>query len=236
MPRQDPAEEFRRQQDLLTPADLEGLDVDIVGAGALGGACLLSLMKMGFGIQNRLTITDFDRCEMHNLATQWFRAAHVLAGEAKVDAVAELADWIADREIVPVRERFTGAESRRLGPVVILAVDSLEERRRIWANLRERDDVRLLIDPRMGGEVVEIHLVEPQCDVSMYEASLEGEPAEVACTARSILYAVLGAAAFVGSLLRGYARGEPVRRHLSFDFRNFFIEVGDWLPGRSPSR
>ena len=44
--------QYLRQLDLLTPGDLAGLDVDIVGAGALGGAILLCLGKMGFGVAN----------------------------------------------------------------------------------------------------------------------------------------------------------------------------------------
>ncbi|MHC4446871.1 MAG: ThiF family adenylyltransferase, partial [Planctomycetota bacterium] len=74
---------FFRQADILGLDDLEGFDVDIVGAGSLGGAILICLGKMGFGIRNRLTVTDFDRCEAHNLATQWFAPGHVLLNRPK---------------------------------------------------------------------------------------------------------------------------------------------------------
>jgi hypothetical protein len=223
-------DQFWRQHDILVPADLVGKDVDIVGAGSLGGAILLALCKMGFGLDNRITVTDFDRCEGHNLATQWFRRSHVLLEQAKVEALAEMAAWVCDLEIVTQQSRFAGDEARRLGPVVILAVDSLEERRHIWPRLRARDDVELLVDARMGAEILEIHAVDLRGDsVAAYERSLDdgGEPYEEPCTRRAVMYTALGAAAFTGSILRAYARHEPFPRHLAFDFRNFFLSTGE---------
>ena len=228
---------FRRQQDILTPAELAGMSVDIVGAGALGGAILLCLCKMGFGITNTLTVTDFDRCEAHNLPTQWFRPSDVLMDQAKVDALAEMVGWVCDRPITTACDRFRGDESRRLGPVVILAVDSLRERQLIWNNLRNREDVQLLVDARMGAEVLEIHCLDPRPSRTgttrpagpgsreFYEESLArpDEAFQEPCTHRGILYTTLGAAALVGSILRAHAREEDYPRHLVFDFRNFIL-------------
>jgi molybdopterin/thiamine biosynthesis adenylyltransferase len=220
---------FHRQRDLLTPADLDHLDVDLVGAGSLGGAVLLCLGKMGFGVRTRMTVTDFDRCEEHNLPTQWFRASDVTMGRAKVEALADTAAWVLDREIESVAERFTGAEARRLGTIVVLAVDTLEERRRIWTNLARREDVRFLVDVRAGAEVVEVFaLVLRADDRAPYEESLAGEPFREPCTRRSIAYTALGAAALVGSVIRSWVRGHAFPRHLVFDFRNFWVErAGD---------
>ncbi len=219
---------FHRQRDILTLADLAGLDVEIVGAGSLGGAILLCLGKMGFGFHNRITVTDFDRCEMHNLATQWFRPSHVALEERKVDALAELMAWVCDLEIRTVPDRFTGDEARRLGPVVVQSVDTLEERRRIWQRLRSREDVRFLVDARMGAEVLEILCVDLETDSREgYERSLddEGEPYVEPCTGQAILYTALGAAGFVGSLLRAYARGEDFPRRIVFDFRHYLVST-----------
>ncbi len=215
--------EYLRQLELLVPEDLEGLDVDLVGAGSLGGAVLLCLGKMGFGIRNRITVTDFDRCEEHNLPTQWFRPADVTMARPKVEALAEMAAWIFDREIEPVEARFTGTEDRRLGPIVIVAVDSLEERRKIWERLSARDDVRFLVDARAGAEVVEIRAVDLERDSREdYERSLEGEPFEERCTRQVISYTVLGAASFVGSVIRAWVRRDEYPRSFVFDFQNFW--------------
>lgn len=219
---------FYRQQDILTPDDVRELDVDIVGAGALGGSILLCLCKTGFGTENRLTVTDFDTCEPHNLGTQWFRESHVLLRRPKVDALVEMAALICEREVFAVNGRFTGAEKRALGPIVILAVDSLEERRRIWSRLSRRDDVKLLVDARMGAEVVEIHGVDLTTDdPAAYERSLaaDGEPFEEPCTRRAIAYTVFGGGCFVASLLRAWVRQEPWPRRVVFDFRNFMLEA-----------
>ena len=222
-------DEYLRQREIFTPHDIEDRDLELVGAGALGGAILLALIKMGFGVLNRIVVTDFDDCAPHNLSNQWFRQSHVALGVSKVDALAEMVAWIGDRNVEPVRARFTGAEQRPLGPVVVLAVDSREERAAIWDNLRQRDDVRFVIDARMGAEVLEIHAVDLDHDTEAYARSLEaparGESFEQPCGERAIFYTVLGGASFVGSILRAWCRGERFPRHLVFDFRNFLIQV-----------
>ena len=224
---------FHRKRDLLLPADLEYLDVDLIGAGTLGGAILICLGKMGFGIRNRITVTDFDQCKEHNLATQWFRPFDVELRRPKVDALAEMAAWVIDCEIDTVHARFTGAEDRRLGPIVILAVDSLEERKLIWRQLATRNDVRFLVDARAGAEVVEIHALDLEKDPhGEYEASLEGDAFEEPCTRRAISYTAFGAASFVGSVLRAWVRGEEYRRRFTFDFQNFWSER---QPGEPPA-
>lgn len=217
--------DFFRQRDLITPDDLRDLDMDVVGAGMLGGAVLLCLLKMGFGLGSRVRVTDFDRCEAHNLPTQWFRSGDVLLRRPKVDALADLAAWVADREIVAAAGRFTGEEPHPIGPIVVLAVDSLEERARIWAGLRERKDVRLLVDVRAGAEVVEVHALEPgRAAAEPFERSLEGEAAEEPCTRRAIAYAPFAAAALVGSIVRAWVRGDPFPARVTMDVRNFWIE------------
>jgi hypothetical protein len=229
-------ERFDRQRDLLTPADLDHLNVDLVGAGSLGGAILLCLGKMGFGVRTRVTVTDFDRCEEHNLPTQWFRPGDVLLERSKVDALSDTVQWVLDFAIERVAERFTGAEERRLGPIVVLAVDSLSERRAIWANLKKRKDVRLVVDARAGGEVAEVWVVDlargreagDAWDAwDAYEASLEGEAYDAPCGQRSIAYTTIGAGAFVGSVVRSWVRGDAFPGRVTFDFRNFWVERGE---------
>jgi molybdopterin/thiamine biosynthesis adenylyltransferase len=218
-----------RHRDIFTPYDIVDRDLEIVGAGSLGGAILLALIKMGFGVLNRITLIDFDVCEHHNLCSQWFRKSHVLLRLPKVEALTEMVAWIGERNLVPLKERFTGEESRPLAPVVVLAVDSLEERARIWGRLKQRNDVRFVVDARMGSEVLEVYAVDlEKDDTADYARSLvvpENGSYEAPCTDRAIFYTVLGGASFVGSILRAYCRDEPYPRYVAFDFRNFMIEV-----------
>jgi hypothetical protein len=221
--------EHLRQMDILGPHEMVDLDVDIAGGGALGGASLLVLAKMGCGVLNRITVTDFDVCEEHNLPNQWFGRSHVALGQSKVEALSEMVAFIGERNVVPVQGHFTGRESRRLGPIVLLTVDSLEERAKIWKNLSERTDVRFVIDARMGAHVVELFAVDMRRgDRAAYEQSLvvpEGGEYDEGCGERAIFYTVLGAASFVGSLLRAYCRNERFPDHLVFDFKHFMIQV-----------
>lgn len=202
------------------------MDVDRAGAGALGKAILIRLVKIGCGIADRITVTNPDTCEPHNLPAQWFRAGHASSRRPKVAALAETIESVCGCRIEPVRARFTGSEGR-LGPVLILSVDSIEERAGIWSRLRNRRDVRFLVDARTGADVVKVHaLVLGRDPHEVYERSLH-DPADSfrdPCTHRSIASTALGAAAFVGSLLRAYVKGRHFSRHLVFDFRNFWIE------------
>jgi len=221
--------EHLRQMDILGPHEMVDLDVDIAGGGSLGGASLLVLTKMGCGVLNTITVTDFDVCREHNLPNQWFGRSHVALGQAKVEALSDMVAFIGERNLVPIHGRFTGDESRRLGPIVLLTVDSLEERAKIWNNLEKRTDVRLVIDVRMGAHVVELFAVDMRRgDRAAYEQSLvvpEGGEYEEGCGERAIFYTVLGAASFVGSILRAYCRNEPFPEHLVFDFKHFMIQV-----------
>jgi molybdopterin/thiamine biosynthesis adenylyltransferase len=220
---------FARQRDLLVPEDTAGVDVDVVGAGSLGGAIVVALAKTGFGIRSRITVTDFDRCELHNLPAQWFRATDVALSRAKVAALADMLAFVCERDVETVEARFTGAEERRIGPVVVLAVDSFAERRRVWSNLARRDDVRLLVDARAGGEVVEVWALDlgaPDRDAARaaFAASLEEAPSEEPCTRRSVFYAVLGAGAVVASVVRGWVRGERPIRRVTADWGRFWVD------------
>lgn len=218
---------FDRQSDLLTPEDLAGVDIDLVGAGALGGAILICLVKIGCGVANSIRVTDPDACEPRNLPAQWFRASDAGSRRPKVEALAETIETLCGCRIEAARARFTGAEERHLGPVVILSVDRIEERTEIWSRLRGRRDVKLLVDARMGADVVEVHtLILDRDPHELYERSLH-DPADSfrePCTRRSIASTALGAAAFVGSLLRAYVKGLDFPRRVVFDFRNFWIE------------
>lgn len=217
-----------RQQDLITPDHLAGLDIDLAGAGSLGGAIVLALCKMGCGLANIVRLSDPDVCEIQNLPTQWFRKSHVVLREPKALAVAEMVQLLCERTIEPRCEALTGMEPRPLGPIVILAVDSIEERAKIWGNLSRRQDVRLLIDARMGVEIVEIHAVVLGEDSSeVYASSLHAPEESLVepCTRRAVVYTTFGAAAFVASLVRAHACREPFPRYVAFDFRHFMVNT-----------
>ncbi len=222
------ARPFLRQSELLTPGDLAGADIDLAGGGCLGGGIVILLCKMGCGIENRITVTDPDVCEPHNLPGQWFRASDVAARRPKVEALAEMAQTVCERRIETRRERFTGAEARRLGSVVILAVDGIEERAAIWRNLKHRRDVGLLVDARMGGEIVEVHALIPGRDPHvLYERSLHDpkESFHEPSGRRAIASTALAGAALVGSLLCAYVKGREFPRRLDLDLRNFWLET-----------
>jgi molybdopterin/thiamine biosynthesis adenylyltransferase len=214
------------EQEVLSAETLAGHHVDVVGGGRLGGPILYCLAKMGFGVSNRLTLTDFDRCKPHNLATQWFLPGHALRGCQKVEAIAETIELLCDRQITTFDARFTGTEDRLLGPIVILAVDSLLERRKIWSGLKRRSEPIFLIDARVGLEMLEVFCADLGRDaLEPYERSLEGEgdANDGDCRRAAFFYTTLGAAAYVGRLVRARVLGEPCPRWAAFDFNGFLL-------------
>jgi hypothetical protein len=81
----------------------------------------------------------------------------------------------------------------------------------------------------MGAEVLEIFAVDlARDDAEAYERSFEVPPGGAfaqRCTEQAIFYTVLGGAAFVGSILRAWCRGESHPRHVVFDFRHFLLQT-----------
>ena len=82
-----------------------------------------------------------------------------------------------------------------LSEVVISAVDSMSSRSAIWKSVREKPEVKLYLDARMGLETLVVYAVRPQVrdDRMAYSQSLvpDDQALQEPCTARSICYTPL---------------------------------------------
>lgn len=206
--------DYWRQLDLISPSDL-AFPITLIGAGGIGSPTALALAKMGC---SRLTVYDPDVVEQHNLPNQFYRLADV--GQPKVTALRGIVGEFADQELEAVQARFANDNSEG---VVISAVDSMDDRRKIWTDqIRYRIAIDLYIDARMGAEVCRIYAVRPSDpdDVRFYESSLysDQDAQDLACTAQSIIYNVLGVAALIANLVKKHARGQDSSREIIFDY------------------
>jgi hypothetical protein len=123
---------FLRQLDIADPSQFKYKPVTVIGAGEIGAATVVALAKTGF---ENITVYDFDTVEEHNLPNQLLP---IWVGDqdtsqwGKPTALFHLVYDLADISITIKNERYV---DQPLGEIVIVAADSLDVRRLIWAQV-----------------------------------------------------------------------------------------------------
>ena len=206
---------FLRQEGICPVQALQDLHVTLIGCGAVGSFTALALAKMGAG---HLVLYDPDTVEEHNLPVQFFTNADL--GRFKVEALADQLRAMTECSVTPIPEAYT---NQMLEGLVISAVDSMDDRRRVWRHVRGNRDIALYIDSRMGalvGQVITVHPGSP-IEEQAYRRTLHSqqEALQEACTARSVIFTVLGISSIVAGIVRNHVVGEPVPREVVQDFR-----------------
>ena len=206
---------FHRQLDIIPLDRLQKAEVTVIGAGAVGSFTSFTLAKMGIG---RIVVYDDDTITEHNLPNQLFRIGDV--GREKVHALAEVVREFHGVEIDVRNERYT---DQALSGIVIVAVDSMDVRLKIWERVRYNPRIDLFIDSRMGaevGRVITIHPIDPD-DMARYESTLHtsAEAVQARCTERSVIFTVLGIASAICGRVANHLRGEPYDTDVALDFR-----------------
>jgi molybdopterin-synthase adenylyltransferase len=208
---------FIRQQDVLDASKLGSLDVSLIGLGSIGSITGLALSKMGVvGLQ----AYDADYVEAHNWSNQMYSDDDI--GSLKATAFTRLLESYGGQTPNAIATRY---DHQDLPDVVICAVDSMDSRKRIWRAVHDQADVRLLIDARMGLETLAVYVVRPQIkkDRVDYTATLysDAEALQEPCTARSICYTPLMAAAVICNLIRRYVNAEELPFRVILDLATF---------------
>lgn len=192
--------EYARSRRLLDQKRLP--EVTVIGAGHIGSSVVFALSRLGVGqTSGRILVYDGDRVKEENIGPsivfdpddiEW-RKAMVLKQKLGVQAYS----WYQDEYIET--------------EVVISAVDSMSERRRIWRAIQPYDVWELYIDARVGASTTEIYCVrrEDWDAVEMYEKSLFNEPTPAPCGTRGISYNAFGVAGDVSAIVRAYAMDKP---------------------------
>ena len=177
-------EHLTRQLDLL-PVEKLGIPISIVGAGAIGSWTALALAKMGFA---DITVYDMDTIEVENMNCQFYRFSDI--GKNKAEALRDLVKDFTNTEIEIVPEAYKGG---LLKGIVISAVDSMDVRKLIWDNHKNKaHNTRCIIDPRMGAEIAMLFSMDPmdEQDQVSYEKSLytDENSEQERCTAKATIY------------------------------------------------
>lgn len=173
-----------RQHDII-PVNVLGEKITVIGAGAIGSFVTLSLAKMGFG---DITVYDYDKVEEENMNCSFYRFKDIT--KPKVRALRELVADFTNTLIEAKEEKY---ERGMFPGIVISAVDSMEVRKRIWANHKKQSPfTKAMIDPRMGAETALLYVMNPmdEADIDSYEKTLYTDEAAVQerCTEKATIY------------------------------------------------
>ena len=227
---------YKRQLDLVKPSELK-FPIYLVGAGGIGSWTALALAKLGC---SNITVFDFDKVEEHNLPSQIYTADQL--GQYKVFALRDAIENLTGTTITAIPRGFIEYfnEARAIAEddkpdfpfgaeMVILAVDSMTARNQIWTELLDKFDKQeykfnCFIDGRMGGEVMRILTVNPhdKDSVEKYKKRLfsQEKASKEPCTARSVVYNTFVCGGFIASLVKKYAKREPVKLDIIVDLTN----------------
>lgn len=209
---------FLRQQDVLDAGKLSSIGITLIGLGSIGSYTGLALAKMGA----LLTAYDADFVESHNWSNQLYSDADI--GTLKTVAFMNLLEAYGGHTPNAIAQRYV---RQPLSEIVISAVDSMESRNGIWRSVRDRPEVKLYIDARMGLETLDVHVVRNQIknDRVDYRETLfsDAEALQEPCTARSICYTPLIAASVVCALIKRYVNGESVPNRVILDLATWTL-------------
>jgi sulfur carrier protein ThiS adenylyltransferase len=202
---------FARQEGLIPQGKLAGLEITIVGVGAIGRQVALQLASLG---AKKLRLLDFDLVEPVNVTTQGYLASDV--GLSKVDATARAMHQIDPSiELFLVEDRFR--PHHPVGDCVFCCVDSIAARAAIWRSAAHR--CGCWIDGRMLGEVMRILVATPRQGRDHYPTTLfhQAEAQAGACTARGVIYTAAIAAGLMVQQFTKWLRDLPVETDVSLN-------------------
>jgi len=206
-------ETYWRQLNILNPNDIkEG--IGLIGAGSIGSPTALGLLKMGI---RELFIWDFDKVEEHNLPNQLYQKNDV--GVFKVKALEKrLKEYIiGDQKIKTITKAWDGT----IKPIMISAIDSMDERKKIWEKIKDDQNCSLYIEARTGAEMIRIYAFNPNSITAQefYEKTLypSSEAEDLPCSARAIFYNQFIVAGLIGSIVKKYFKNEEIAKEIIFN-------------------
>ena len=187
---------FHRQLDIFNPEAYASETIHIIGCGGIGSFVAYNLGMLG--LAQNLVLWDSDSVEAHNIPNQNFLLEHVGFNKA-----VALASFIERKTgIAPkVKERFFTEDSHIMNGIVVLCTDNIDSRKLVYNDVKDRENVRAIVDGRLGGEAFVIYsaMLDNADSKTLYESTFfdASETQELPCTARAVIY--IGA--YIGALM-----------------------------------
>jgi hypothetical protein len=219
---------YLRQTDLFHPEKHQE-HIIIIGAGQTGSFAAFCLAKMGV---STIEIWDGDIVEPHNCPNQLHRWTDL--GKPKVEATKEIIHAFCDGmdaalpNIITHYEMYEGQSP--LHGLVICAADSMKARAMFWEKVKMNVQVRLFLDPRVGGQSLRLYSIAP-CDpdhIKLYEESLytDEEGDTIPCGSRATSDMGMLIASRVVRAVRRYLAGSIVEPMLIEDSAAMGVALG----------
>jgi molybdopterin/thiamine biosynthesis adenylyltransferase len=219
---------YARQTLIITPEQLAGRPVIIIGVGSIGSNLLRLLVQLGC---REFILYDDDRVAPENLPNQGFDEEHL--GMLKVEAAQEILLHLGATSVTINPVRYEGPEQGELEGIVICGVDSIAARTAIWQNaVQGNENIELYLDGRLGGEELTLFTMEPYLPhhQDYYEVTLHSpeQSAQLPCGAESVITAPAMLAAWIVNQIVRFVRGEEYRHALRFRLTDMRYVPGTW--------
>ncbi|MEM5810056.1 MAG: ThiF family adenylyltransferase [Candidatus Aenigmatarchaeota archaeon] len=223
---------FLRQLGILNPRNFRHISLQIVGVGGIGSVVAIEMAKM---LQwNQIIVYDPDKVEEHNISNQIYSREDI--GRAKVDAIREIlleyAVGVSPENVIGKCGRFED-EKDNVGSspqIIIVGVDTMESRKRIWERVKYKPNVEGYIEGRMSPSVLRLYTIRNCCDpniIRRYEETLytDEEALDLPCTAQAVIDAPFIMAGLIGIQVRKILMREPLPMEIIFDLKNLRIDT-----------
>ncbi len=212
-----------RHQELFEPHTFN-TPITIIGAGATGSWIALSLAKLGI---EDITVYDFDVIEEHNIPNQAFGLPDVGAMKA-----IRLAQNIERETGTSIKDKPSKYITQRLSGIVILQVDSMSERKRIWETaIKRKPSIKLLIESRLGLDCGRVYNIDPTnlTEIDRYEHTFyNDEDSEVSACGHSlsVISSALGVASWCVRQVINWHNQVDLDNEILIDFK--YNNIFNW--------
>lgn len=174
----------------------------IIGAGGIGSNAAYMAACMGL---SRITVYDPDTIEKENISPQLYHDQDTGAFKATTLAM-RINDMIGEVVVIGKNEQYLSQPER--ASVVLIGVDSLIKRKRIW--LENSIDWDVWLDGRMGGTMFSLYTVTHDREKAIkYVESLTTEEMELECGMKATAFITKGiGAGIIGQALYKIINGD----------------------------
>lgn len=163
------------------------------------------------GLKNFI-IYDYDKVEEHNLSSQAFTLKDI--GKYKALSLKnKILEINKNAEVSIYKEKYTGEYC--FSDILVIAVDSMKERKSICKELKKSDmKPKLIVDGRMGGPQLEIYTFTSLED---WEETLFDNPSKDSCGARYICYISMIIGSLIANQIKRYIKSEKYKETILFN-------------------
>jgi hypothetical protein len=210
-------EAYVRSSDIFSPDKAK--PVSIIGCGSIGSFAAETLAKMGV---QTFHLWDLDTVGEENIGCQRFGWEHL--GLPKVEALKDvlIKNSPVKAENVICHQEFVMDGTKLPKIITIIGVDNMAARQIIWRKLKNK--VPLIVDGRIGGQIVRVFGILPSEEYSSYYEDYlydDADAVELPCTQRNVCYVANITQALIGRMVRNFIEVGRVEKEIGVDVETF---------------